>query len=314
MRLPLRIGTRGSPLALAQANAVREALLAVRPDLPPDAVLIEPITTTGDRIRDRPLADIGGKGLFTKEIEEALREGRVAMAVHSLKDVPAFLPDGLIIGCVLEREDPRDVFLSPVAATLRDLSEDAVLGTASIRRQAQALRIRPDLRIEMLRGNVETRLRKLESGVVDATLLAAAGLRRLGLMRYTTGLMDPEDILPAVAQGAIGIEIRADDPETHDLLAPLNHEASAACVRAERAFLAVLEGSCKTPIAALAEIDEAGTLRLRTRLLAPDGRTMIEAARLGSAGDAEALGRDAGAEIRSRASPELLAGLPGVAP
>ena len=313
MRLPLRIGTRGSPLALTQANAVREALLAAHPDLAPDSVLLEPITTTGDRIRDRPLADIGGKGLFTKEIEEALREGRVAMAVHSLKDMPAFLPNGLVIGCVPEREDPRDVFLSNAAGSLRDLPKGAVLGTASLRRQAQALRIRPDLRIEVLRGNVETRLRKLGSGIVDATLLAAAGLRRLGLMRYATGLMNPEDMLPAVAQGAIGIEIRADDMDTRDLLAPLNHEASAACVLAERAFLAVLEGSCKTPIAALAEIDEAGALRLRARLLAPDGGVTIEATRLGAVGDSVTLGRDAGAEIRSRASPELLAGLPGIA-
>jgi hydroxymethylbilane synthase len=214
---------------------------------------------------------------------------------------------------VPEREDPRDVFLSNAAGSLRDLPKGAVLGTASLRRQAQALRIRPDLRIEVLRGNVETRLRKLGSGIVDATLLAAAGLRRLGLMRYATGLMNPEDMLPAVAQGAIGIEIRADDMDTRDLLAPLNHEASAACVLAERAFLAVLEGSCKTPIAALAEIDEAGALRLRARLLAPDGGVTIEATRLGAVGDSVTLGRDAGAEIRSRASPELLAGLPGIA-
>lgn len=266
------------------------------------------------QVLGQPLADIGGKGLFTKEIEEALRDGCVAMAVHSLKDVPAFLPDGLVIGCVPEREDPRDVFLSNAAGTLRDLPEGAVLGTASLRRQAQALRIRPDLRIEMLRGNVETRLRKLESGIVDATMLAAAGLRRLGLMRYATGLMDPEDMLPAVAQGAIGIEVRADDAEIGGLLAPLNHEASAACVLAERAFLAVLEGSCKTPIAALAEIDDAGTLRLRARLLAPDGGATIVATRLGAVGDAVALGRDAGTEIRSRASPELLAGLPRAVP
>lgn len=296
--MTLRIGTRGSRLALAQANGVRAALLRAHPHLAPEAVEIVPIVTTGDRIRDRPLADIGGKGLFTREIEDALHSGAIAMAVHSLKDMPAQMPPGLIIACVPEREDPRDAFLSAVAARLTDLPPGAVLGTASVRRQAQALRARPDLRVIMLRGNVETRLRKLEAREVDATVLAAAGLNRLGLSARVTALLAPDDMLPAVAQGAIGIETRADDAATLALLAPIDHAASHARVRAERAFLAVLEGSCKTPIAALAEIDAAGGLFLRTRLLALDGSAMIEAVRHGAVADAAALGRDAGAEIR----------------
>jgi hydroxymethylbilane synthase len=305
MNLPIRIGTRGSALALVQANAVRNALLAAHPDLGGDAVEIVPIVTTGDRVRDRPLTDIGGKGLFTMEIEQALAAGGIAMAVHSLKDMPAQMPPGLVIGCVPEREDPRDVFLSHIADRIADLPRGALLGSASARRQAQALRLRPDLRTTLLRGNVETRLRKLEAGEVDATILAAAGLRRLGRHDLAARAMPAAEMLPAVAQGAIGIEVREDDGAVRALLAPLNHGPSALAATAERGFLAELEGSCRTPLAALAEIED-GAIRLRARLFSLDGTTMVEAVRRGPAEQAESLGRDAGREVRSRAAPDLL--------
>jgi hydroxymethylbilane synthase len=305
MNLPIRIGTRGSALALAQANAVRTALLAAHPDLGAESVEIVPIVTTGDRVRDRPLADIGGKGLFTMEIEQALLAGTIAMAVHTLKDMPALMPPGLVIGCVPEREDPRDVFLSHVAESLADLPRGALLGSASVRRQAQALRLRPDLRTTVLRGNVETRLRKLAAGRVDATILAAAGLRRLGRHDLAARAIPPSEMLPAVAQGAIGIEIRDSDAAVRALLAPLNHAPSALAVTAERGFLAELEGSCRTPLAALAEV-ESDTIRPRARLFSLDGTTMVEAVRHGPTDQAERLGRDAGREVRAHAAPDLL--------
>jgi hydroxymethylbilane synthase len=227
------------------------------------------------------------------------------MAVHSLKDMPALMPPGLIIGCVPEREDPRDVFLSHIAECLADLPRGALLGSASVRRQAQCLRLRPDLRTTVLRGNVETRLRKLEAGAVDATILAAAGLRRLGRYDLAARTIPPDEMLPAVAQGAIGIEIRGDDDATRALLAPLNHAPSALAVTAERGFLAELEGSCRTPLAALAEV-EGDTIRLRARLFSLDGTTMIEAVRDGPTDQAERLGCDAGREVRAHAAPDLL--------
>lgn len=309
MNKPLRIGTRGSPLALAQANLVRDRLLAAHQALAPEATEICIIKTTGDRILDRPLAEAGGKGLFTKEIEEALLEGSIDLAVHSMKDMPTVLPDGLDVPCLLEREDPRDVFISPKAANLWDLPDGAVVGTASLRRQAQILHRRPDLKMVNIRGNVETRLRKIEAGEADATLLALAGLKRLGLTGAATAVIPLEDMLPAVAQGAIGIECRAGDDRILELLAALNHPATQTCIAAERAMLAVLEGSCRTPIAGLAQFDEAGGISLRAMVLTPDGRTVHETSRAGPAPDAERLGRDAGEELRQRAGPNFFAAL-----
>ena len=254
----LRLGTRGSPLALAQANEVCARLASAHPELAEGAVEIVVITTTGDTIQDRTLADIGGKGLFTKEIEEALLAGRIDAAVHSMKDVPTWLPEGLEISTILPREDPRDALFSAGGQDLAGLPAGSVIGTASLRRQAQVLMARPDLRVVPFRGNVQTRLRKLAEGEVDATLLAMAGLNRLGLSGEVSAVLAPEVMLPAVAQGAIGLEIRSDDAGTRDTLAALDDRDSAIRVAAERACLAVLDGSCRTPIAAFAEFEAGG--------------------------------------------------------
>ncbi|MHA1571519.1 MAG: hydroxymethylbilane synthase, partial [Alphaproteobacteria bacterium] len=253
----IRIGTRGSPLALAQARQVAALLVSAHGDLATPEIVV--IKTTGDKILNRTLAAVGGKGLFTKELEEALAALRVDIAVHSMKDVPTWVPDGLALDCILAREDPRDVlFVGPdvVADSLKSLPEKAVLGTASLRRAAQALAVRPDLRVTPIRGNVGTRMAKLAAGEVDATVLALAGLRRLGLGDQARIILSPEEMLPAVAQGAIGIERRDGDDRIADLLAALHDDASAARVAAERALLAELDGSCRTPIAALAEITD----------------------------------------------------------
>ena len=304
----LVIGTRGSPLALAQANLARDMLLAAHPALAPEDAEIRVIRTTGDRILDRALAEVGGKGLFTKEIEEALLAGEIDLAVHSMKDMPTALPDGLAITCLLPREDPRDAFLSPRAGSLAALPAGAVVGSSSLRRQAQILRARPDLEVVTFRGNVQTRLRKLDEGVADATFLALAGLRRLGLADVATAVLGTDEMLPAVAQGAIGIEHRADDDRAAGLLAPLDDRPTAVCVACERAFLAVLDGSCRTPIAGHAELDGNGAMRFRGLVLTPDGRTWHETERHGPAGDAERMGRDAGDELRRRAGPGFFAG------
>ena len=297
----IRIGTRGSPLALAQANETRARLCAAHAELAEDAVEIVVIKTSGDRIQDRALAEAGGKGLFTKEIEEALLDGRIDIAVHSMKDMPTVLPDGLEISCLLEREDPRDAFISLAADSLAALPAGALVGSASLRRQAQIRRLRPDLRVDILRGNVDTRLRKLKEGQVDATLLANAGLRRLGLTAHISSLIEPEEMLPAVAQGAIGIEQRASDDRVRALLAPLNHTDTAVCVAAERAFLAALDGSCRTPIAGLALLDGAGLLAFKGEILRPDGSQSFTAERTGAAADAAELGLDAGEALRRQA-------------
>lgn len=302
---PLRIGTRGSPLALAQAHETRDRLMAAHPELSgPGAILLEIIKTTGDKVLDRALAEVGGKGLFTKEIDEAMLEGRIDIAVHSMKDVPTWLPDGIVLPCMLEREDVRDVFISPKAGSLADLPEGAVVGSASLRRQAQILHRRPDLKVITFRGNVQTRLKKLEEGTVDATLLALAGLHRLGLARVATSIIPVTEMLPAVAQGAIGITCRAGDERAHRLLAPLGHPATFVRVVAERALLEVLDGSCRTPIAALAELD-AGRLTLKGLVARPDGSEVLEASRSGAESDAEALGRDAGEDLKRRAGPDF---------
>jgi hydroxymethylbilane synthase len=302
----LRIGSRGSPLALKQAEIVRTALIAAHPDLAePGAIDIVPIRTTGDRIQDRTLAEAGGKGLFTKEIEEALLAGAVDLAVHSAKDMQTWLPNGLAIGAVLPREDPRDVLISNTGAgSLGALPPAALLGTASLRRQAQALMRRPDLKVVPFRGNVETRLKKLSAGMADATLLALAGLKRLG--RENVGVvLEPQEMLPAAGQGVIAVEIRAGDRRMEVLLDPVNHGRTAACLAAERALLAALDGSCRTPIAALAE-PEAQSLRLRALIALPDGSQAYEDTLTAPLGDAVLLGDEVGRRLLAKAGADFL--------
>jgi hydroxymethylbilane synthase len=300
----LRLGTRGSPLALAQARMVRTRLAAAH-GVDEERIALTVIRTTGDMIQDRTLAQAGGKGLFTKEIEEALRADAIDLAVHSAKDMPTVLPDGLIITAVLPREDPRDVFISRAARTLAELRAGAVVGTASLRRQAIVLRLRGDLKVVPIRGNVETRLRKLDEGVVDATLLALAGLKRLGLTDAATSIFTVDEFLPAVGQGIVAIETRADDRATRMLLDAVDDAQTATALAAERAFLAVLDGSCRTPIAGHATI-AAGRLRLRGLIAKPDGSASFECMREGPASEAAALGAAAGAELKDRAGADFL--------
>lgn len=297
----LRIGTRGSPLALVQARAVRSRLAAAT-GVNEETIELVVIRTTGDTIQDRPLADEGGKGLFTKEIEEALLDRRIDLAVHSAKDMPTILPKGLALAACLEREDPRDVFISHKARSLVELPRGASLGTASLRRQAIAKRARPDLRVTPLRGNVETRLRKLDAGEVDATLLALAGLRRLGLVKHITSIMNAEAFLPAVGQGAIGIEVRKDDTRVCDILAHIDHAETSIAIACERAFLAALDGSCKTPIAGHATIS-GDAIQFRGLIARPDGSAAHDIAGTGSRKDAGTIGADAGRELKHRAGP-----------
>jgi hydroxymethylbilane synthase len=308
-RLPLRIGTRASPLALTQAAAVRARLALATPELAEaQAVEIVPITTTGDTVRDRKLMEIGGKGLFTKEIEEALLAGAIDMAVHSMKDMPTFLPEGLAILALLPREDPRDALLVDTArlgaiASIAALPQGATVGTASLRRQALLLHLRPDLRIVPLRGNVETRLRKLKEGQIDATLLAVAGLKRLGLAEQAQTALDPLEMLPAVAQGAIGIEARLDDSDIAALLASIDDQPTRIRVTAERAMLAVLDGSCRTPIGGLATLAGGDVLELDGLVVMPDGTSLHRTRQVGSPAEAEAIGRAIGEELRRCADP-----------
>ena len=305
----LRIGTRGSRLALVQTRLVQDLLTAADPTLAaPGAIEIVVVKTTGDAVQDRALADIGGKGLFTKEIDEAMLDGRIDIAVHSVKDVPTWLPDGIELACILKREDPRDALICQRATRLADLPAGAVVGTASLRRQAQVLSRRPDLEVRLLRGNVETRLKKIADGAVDATLLAIAGLKRLGLAGAATAVIEPDEMLPAVGQGAIGITCRTGDGRAARWLAAIHDAESAACIIAERALLDVLDGSCRTPIAALAVISESKHLVLRSLLARPDGSVVLTAGREGSPDDAARLGRDAGAELRTRGGPGFLDG------
>ncbi len=304
----LRIGTRGSPLALAQTYQVRDLLIAAHPDLSrPGAIAVEVIKTTGDMVLDRPLAEIGGKGLFTKELDEAMLAGRIDLAVHSMKDVATVLPGGIVLPCILEREDPRDAFICLTADSLSALPPGSVIGTASLRRGAQILHRRPDLKVESLRGNVQTRLRKLEEGAVSATLLAVAGLNRLGLADKAAAFLDTDEVLPAVAQGAVGVTCRAGDVAAHERLKPLAHPATTLCVEAERAFLRVLDGSCRTPIAGLAELAEDGTVRFRGLIVRPDGSALLAVERHGPSTQATALAEDAAFELLKRAGPGFLA-------
>jgi hydroxymethylbilane synthase len=304
----IRIGTRGSPLALAQAREVQQRLEAAH-GAGAFAIEIHAIHTTGDRIQDRPLSEAGGKGLFTKEIEEALLEGRVDLAVHSMKDMPTVLPTGLAVTCYLPREDVRDAFISAKAGTLAELPAGSVVATSSLRRQAQARHLRPDLRIAEMRGNVETRLRKLAEGQGDATLLAMAGLKRLGLVDRVTAPVPVEEMLPAVAQGAIGVEVREGDEAAARMLGAINHEPTALAVTAERAFLAKLEGSCRTPIAALGEL-VGGRFQFRGMILTPDGNQAHAARREGRPAEAVKLAVDAAEELLAKAGPGFLCGAP----
>jgi hydroxymethylbilane synthase len=294
----LTLGARGSPLAFAQANEARRRLAEARGwDI--ERIALKVIRTSGDAIQDRPLADAGGKGLFTKEIDAALVAGLIDAAVHSAKDLPSLLPDGVIIGAYLPREDVRDALISALADTIEGLPHGATFGAASLRRQAQALRLRPDLRPALLRGNVETRLAKAESGAVGATLLALAGLKRLGLAHRARAVLDVDKFLPAPGQGAIAITARGGDTRALEALNAISDGETWVTLTAERAFLAELEGSCRTPIAGLARL-ETGRLRLMGEVLRTDGSERFDVAVEGAPADAERLGRDAGRELAAR--------------
>lgn len=303
----LTIGTRGSPLALAQAHEVRQRLSAAH-GFDPETIAIKIIKTTGDAITDKPLADIGGKGLFTKELEEQLYSGEIDLAVHSSKDMPTKLPEGLIISAFLEREDVRDAFLSLIAKSPDHLPDGAKVGTSSLRRAAQMKRFRPDLRIVDFRGNVQTRLQKLADNVADATLLALAGLNRLGESHRVTQILDERHFPPAPAQGAICIETRGDNTEINRLVAALDHEATRQKVVAERSFLEQLDGSCRTPIAALSRI-ENGKLTLYGQLLSTDGSQAFEHEVSGDADGGTALGHALGEHLKAQAGEDFLQSL-----
>lgn len=297
----LIIGTRGSKLALAQAYEVKALLLAAHDHLDDDNIEINVMSTRGDRVQDRNLSEIGGKGLFTEEIELALDKGDIDIAVHSLKDMPTRLPDGLELACYLAREDVRDAFLSDKASSLEDLPKGAVVGTSSLRRKAQALALRPDLEIVNFRGNVQTRLKKLDDGVADATFLAMAGLNRLGIDDRRVNPVDTSDILPAVAQGAITIEIATGNTKMKTLLAPLNHKETELRVRAERTMLDILDGSCRTPIAGLATI-EGDVMTLKGRVLDDDGNHDFYDEVSGDKNDPETIGEKLGQLLKCASS------------
>jgi hydroxymethylbilane synthase len=299
------IGTRASPLALAQAHET-QARLAAALGVDPEQLPLMPMRTTGDAIQDRPLAQAGGKGLFTKELDTALLEGATDLAVHSAKDLPTALPEGLTIAGYLPREDARDAFISGLAASIARLPAGAVVGSASLRRQAMVLRTRPDLKVTLLRGNVGTRLAKVETGLIGATLLALAGMKRLGLDHHATAILAEDEFLPAVGQGAIAIVIRSSDDRTREAVSRITDEATGIALAAERAFLAVLDGSCRTPIAGHAKLD-GNEIKFRGLVLRPDGSDAVEVMVTGAAADAERLGREAGTDLRARLAPGMLA-------
>lgn len=306
---PFRIGTRGSPLALAQAYETRDSLIEAFPEMGVEgAIEIVKIKTTGDKIQDRALMEIGGKGLFTKEIDDAMLDGDIDIAVHSMKDVPTWMPDGIHLPCMLKRQDVRDAFISSKSDSLWDLPQGAVVGSASLRRQSQILARRPDLKVVTFRGTVQTRLKKLEAGDVDGTMLAAAGLKRLGMEQHITETLDAEDFIPAVGQGAIGITCMIDSARANDALAALNHEQTMVRVTAERAFLTVLDGSCRTPIAAHAWYDGDTALHFHGLVAKPDGSEVHDVTRQGPASliAAESMGRDAGFELKGQIGPDFL--------
>ncbi|WP_375698294.1 hydroxymethylbilane synthase [Pseudophaeobacter sp. TrK17] len=302
---PLKIGTRGSPLALAQAYETRRRL-AEAFDLAPEAFEIAVIKTSGDNqaliAADKPLKELGGKGLFTKEIEEDLLSGAIDIAVHSMKDMPVAQPAGLLLDCYLPREDVRDAFVSPNFSRLQDLEPGAVVGTSSLRRRAQLINRRPDLKVVEFRGNVQTRLKKLNAGVAECTFLAMAGLNRLAMADVPATAIETTDMLPAVAQGAIGIERRDDDSRVAAMLEAIHDVTTGQRLAAERAFLAALDGSCETPIAGLAELD-GGSLRLRGEVLRPDGSEAIADAQTCAIEDGADMGRDMAAKLLATAGP-----------
>ena len=301
MRL-LKIGTRGSPLALFQANAVRDALLELGNSA--FEIQITEIRTTGDKVRDRPLAELGGKGLFTKEIEAALLANEIDLAVHSTKDVPTWLPEGLHMAGYLPREDVRDVLISRAGAkSIQALPEGSVVGTVALRRKAQLLALRPDLQITMLRGNVETRLKKVEDGDVDATLLAYAGVRRLGLGNQYTHVIEPEDVVPSAGQGAIGIEVCAQDQEVRSLIEKISHGKTERCVTAERAFLDSIDGTCQSPVGAWARYQNDDQVAFDGIVLSEDGTRIYRSKKMGPPEDVERLARSAAEDIRAQADP-----------
>lgn len=295
----LTIGTRGSLLALAQAKLVRSKLAKFH-QVDAEDIHIEVIKTSGDIIQDRPLSEVGGKGLFTKEIEVALLEKRVDIGVHSSKDVATQLPDGLGLYAFLKREDVRDAFVSLNHKSLDDLPQGAVFGTSSLRRAAQMRRYRPDLQIVEFRGNVQTRMKKLEDGVAEATLLAYAGLKRLGQSHIAKQMIDPNIFMPAPAQGAIGIEAREDDERTRELIAPLNHAGTAAALVAERHYLTGLDGSCRTPIGAYTEID-GNDIKIIGQILSIDGQTAFEGEVTGHVADCAEVGQHLAQILREQA-------------
>lgn len=302
----IKIGTRGSPLALAQAYETRDKLMSTHSELAEDgAIEIIIIKTTGDKILNQPLADIGGKGLFTKEIDEALLEGKIDIAVHSMKDVPTYFPDGMILPCNLPREDVRDVFICLCAKSLAELPAGSVVGSASLRRQSQILYRYPSLKVVNFRGNVQTRLRKLSEGEVQATLLALAGLKRLDMTENVTSILSVDEMLPAIAQGAIGIACRSNDDKMANYIASLNHEETRLAVACERAFLETLDGSCRTPIAGYAYRDRDGNCMFRGLVASPDGTRVVETSRQGPyvLEDMVLMGKDAGKELLTRAGP-----------
>ena len=303
----IRLGTRGSPLALYQAYLV-QAQLATAHGLDPTRIVVETIHTTGDRIQDRPLAEVGGKALFTKEIEEALLAGHIDLAVHSAKDMATILPNGLLLAACLAREDARDAFVCRAVKSLTALPPGAVVGTTSPRRVAMVKRLRPDLRVVSLRGNVETRLRKLDEGAADATILALAGLKRLGLESAVASILEVDEFLPAAGQGIIAIETREDDRATRELLAPINDATAMTALVTERAFLAVLDGTCRSPIAGYATVT-ASAVHLHGMILKPDGSQVFETTRAGPIDTAAALGADAGRELKGRGGSNYFEGV-----
>eukprot|EP00244_Chara_vulgaris_P007250 TRINITY_DN2725_c0_g1_i1.p1 TRINITY_DN2725_c0_g1~~TRINITY_DN2725_c0_g1_i1.p1 ORF type:complete len:418 (-),score=73.82 TRINITY_DN2725_c0_g1_i1:304-1557(-) len=304
----VRIGTRGSPLALAQAYQTRDRLKQSHPELRDEgAIEIVIIKTTGDKILNQPLADIGGKGLFTKEVDDALMSSEVDIGVHSMKDVPTYLPEGMILPCNLPREDVRDAFISPTVSSLSELPAGSLVGSASLRRQSQILHKYPSLNVVNFRGNVQTRLKKLSEGVVAATLLALAGLKRLDMADTATSILSTDEMLPAIAQGAIGIACRAGDETMERYLASLNHEDTRLAISCERAFLAMLDGSCRTPIAGLAVRTDDGGCSFRGLVASPDGKRVLETSRQCSYNydDMMAAGKDAAEELLKSAGPEF---------
>ena len=303
----VKLGTRGSPLALAQAYETKKRLAAAFPEElgSDDAVEIKVIKTTGDMVLDKALKDVGGKGLFTKELDVQLLNGDVDICVHSMKDVPTWLVPGTILPCNLEREDTRDAWISASGGSIADLPAGSVIGTASLRRQAQLLAKNPGLKCVNFRGNVQTRLRKLDESVVDGTLLALAGLKRMDMTKHLTSVLEFDDMLPAVAQGAIGIQCRENDEKIMKFLDALTHVPTKQAVDCERAFLAALDGNCRTPIAGQAKVLEDGSLTFRGLISKPDGSSMFTTTRTGAAVDAVAIGRDAGEELRAKCGDDM---------